>query len=187
MSDEKLDSVQDNEGTSGEPDTADRRDLGDDLTGSTSEIPSDTNAPGSRFHSLASSIFDYIEILVFSLCAVLVIFSLFARLCRVSGDSMNNTLYNGQLLITSNFNYTPAQGDIIVFHMTADDPAYSRFNEAIVKRVIATEGQTVRIDYKTGKVTVNGVVLPEEYAYLEGRQYYLYPNMILTMSLVFSK
>lgn len=119
--------------------------------------------------SVIAALFDYVEILVFSLCAVLIIFSAFARLCRVSGDSMNTTLTNGETLITTNFNYTPAQGDIIVFHMTSD--IYPRFNEPIVKRVIATEGQTVMIDYKTGIITVDGVQFEDETAYLDSGYY----------------
>ena len=119
--------------------------------------------------SVIAALFDYVEILVFSLCAVLIIFSAFARLCRVSGDSMNTTLTNGETLITTNFNYTPEQGDIIVFHMTSD--TYVRFNEPIVKRVIATEGQTVMIDYKTGIITVDGVQFEDETAYLDSRYY----------------
>lgn len=107
-------------------------------------------------------IFDYLEILVFSVCAVLVLFSFGFRLCKVSGDSMRNTLRDGEMLLTVNY-LKPETGDIIVFHQTGDV-----YNEPLVKRVIATEGQTVRIDYEAQTVSVDGQRLNESYASLLG-------------------
>ena len=107
-------------------------------------------------------IFDYLEILVFSVCAVLILFSFGFRLCKVSGDSMRNTLRDGEMLLTANY-LKPEAGDIIVFHQTGDF-----YNEPIVKRVIATEGQTVRIDYTAQTVSVDGQILDESYAALLG-------------------
>ena len=113
--------------------------------------------------SPVSFLFDYLEILVFSVCAVLLIFTLFGRLCKVNGSSMRNTLFHNEMLVTSNLN-EPEAGDIIVFHQTSD--LYARLNEPLVKRIIATEGQTVRIDYSKGEVYVDGVLLDEPYASL---------------------
>jgi signal peptidase I len=122
----------------------------------------DSPAPEKK-ESLISMIFDYLEILVFSVCVVLLLFTLCGRLWRVNGSSMRNTLYNGEMLVTTSL-VQPEAGDIVVFHQTSD--VYTRFNEPLVKRIIATEGQTVRIDYANGKVYVDGVLLEEPYAHL---------------------
>ena len=110
--------------------------------------------------SIISALFDYLEIMVFAVCAVLIVFSLFGRLCKVNGSSMRNTLFHNEMLITTNL-VTPEAGDIIVFHQTSD--TNPRYNEPLVKRIIATEGQTVRIDYVKGEVFVDGVLLDEPY------------------------
>lgn len=113
--------------------------------------------------SLVASLLDYLEILVFSVCAVFLLFTLVGRLCRVDGSSMCKTLYNGEMLLTTGL-VEPEAGDIIVFHQTSQTNA--KLNEPLVKRVIATEGQTVRIDYAQGEVSVDGTVLDEPYAAL---------------------
>lgn len=103
---------------------------------------------------------EYLEILAISVCVVLLIFTFGIRLCRVNGNSMLKTLSHTEMLITASL-ADVEPGDIIVFHQTSD--TYLRFNEPLVKRVIATEGQTVRIDYATNEVSVDGVVLDEPY------------------------
>jgi signal peptidase I len=95
----------------------------------------------------ASYLLDFLEILVAAVSVTLLLFTLFFRICRVDGNSMRNTLKNQEVLITSNLSEVEV-GDIVVFHQTSDQ--YDRFNEPLVKRVIATEGQTVRINYYTG-------------------------------------
>lgn len=120
------------------------------------EIPA---APNEK-ESPAAFFFDFLEMLVFAICAALLLFTLFFRICRVNGRSMMNTLRDGQTLITSNLAEIEA-GDIIVFHQTSEK--YDRFNEALVKRVIATEDQVIRIDCRAGEVYVDGVLLDEPY------------------------
>ena len=71
---------------------------------------------------------------------------------------MYSTLHDGDKLFTSNLFYTPEQGDIIILRT----PSY---NEPLVKRVIAVEGQTVDIDFNTGVVYVDGEALDEPYTY----------------------
>ena len=110
------------------------------------------------------SFLEYVEMFLLCLCAILIVFSFGLRICRVSGNSMLPTLQNGQVLVVSNIAYTPKQGDIIIFHQTSDTVA--AFNEPMVKRVIATEGQTVRIDFNDAIVTVDGTTLDEDYIQL---------------------
>ena len=73
---------------------------------------------------------------------------------------MNNTLTHGDylLLINNVFYKNPQQGDIIV---AAKDSF--KYGEPIIKRVIATEGQWVDIDFEAGVVYVNGTALEESY------------------------
>ena len=113
-----------------------------------------------------SSIYDYVEIFAISIIAVLLIFTFGVRLCRVDGNSMNNTLNHNEMIIASNLFYTPKQGDIIVFHLSNDN-----YQEPIVKRVIATEGQTVEMNLTTGVIKVNGQVYSDEHAYVSGGKY----------------
>lgn len=130
--------------------------------------------------SPAAFLFDLLEILVFAVSAALLLYTLLFRVCRVDGNSMQKTLYDGQQLIVSNSAEIEA-GDIIVFYQTSD--VSNQFNEALVKRVIATEGQTVRIDYNAGEVYVDGVLLEEPYVALLTRygqdvgQWISYPNV----------
>ncbi len=97
---------------------------------------------------------------------VLAIFMLVYIFCFrtivVIGDSMYDTLVDGdRLLLISNFLYRdPKQGDIIV----ASKDSF-RGGECFIKRVIATEGQTVDIDFKTGTVYVDGLALEEDYLF----------------------
>ena len=116
--------------------------------------------------SIAANLLDFIEILVLAICTTLLIFTLFFRVCRVDGNSMKNTLQNKEVLITSNIADIQV-GDIVVFHQTSDE--FDRFNEPLVKRIIASAGQTIRIEYATGNVYVNGVLLDEPYVALLDR------------------
>ena len=126
----------------------------------------ETPAPKKK-ESFISFLFDYLEILVFSVCVVLILFTLCGRLCKVNGSSMRNTLYNGEMLITTGLS-EPEVGDIVVFHQTSD--LYPSLNEPLVKRIIATEGQTVRIDYAKGEVYVDGVLQEDPHCHLLDRQ-----------------
>ena len=125
----------------------------------------ETPAPEKK-ESFISFLFDYLEILVFSVCVVLILFTLCGRLCKVNGSSMRNTLYNGEMLITTSL-VSPETGDIVVFHQTSE--TYTALNEPLVKRIIATEGQTVRIDYDKGEVYVDGILQEDPHCHLLDR------------------
>ncbi len=102
----------------------------------------------------------YLHDLVYLLAVVLLIFLFFLRVVVVSGPSMDETLNDGDYLLLLNgiFFKDYNQGDIIV----ASKDSYHD-GEPIIKRVIATEGQTVDIDFNLGIVYVDGVALNEPY------------------------
>ena len=97
-----------------------------------------------------SSVLDIVEMFVFAAVAVMLLLTFGFRICEVDGPSMNTTLADGERLIVSDLFYTPKQGDVIVFHQTGES-----YNKPIVKRVIATGGQHVKIDYRQNKVYVS--------------------------------
>lgn len=78
-------------------------------------------------------------------------------LVQVSGPSMENTMFTGDRLVVTKLGYEPKQGDIVV--LVPDQHP----DEPYIKRVIATEGQTVDIDYRNGIVYVDGNVYEEDY------------------------
>ena len=109
---------------------------------------------------ISKSILGYVKDLVYLLGVILVLFLICFRVVVVSGPSMQNTLIDGDylLLIGKPFYTQPAQGDIIV----AAKDSYGN-GTPIVKRIIATEGQVVDIDFEIGVVTVDGKQLDEPY------------------------
>ena len=83
--------------------------------------------------------FELIELFVFTLVAIILITTFFFKHSVVDGSSMESTLYGSDHLIISDFLYEPKQYDIVVI----DDK--TSHDAPMVKRVIATEGQTVRL------------------------------------------
>lgn len=113
--------------------------------------PTDTDSKQPSKKSPVHFVFDIIEMFAWSVLVVLILFSFVVRLCRVEGSSMENTLYEGENLLIYSLGYTPEQDDIIVFHQTDSK------DKALVKRVIATSGQKLKIDFNTAKIYVDGV------------------------------
>ncbi len=111
----------------------------------------------------AVAAFEILEMFVWSVFAVLLIFTFCFRICRVEGSSMEHTLSNGEALLLSEAFYTPKQDDIIVFHLTNEDTSLEK---TMVKRVIATSGQKIRIDFNTGMITIDGEVYKDSHKFL---------------------
>ena len=108
------------------------------------------------------SVLEYLHDVVYILALILVVFTFCMRVVIVSGSSMFSTLVDGDYLLLINRPLCGEleRGDIVVASM-------DRFKggEPIVKRVIATEGQTVDIDFRAGIVYVDGAALEEDYIY----------------------
>lgn len=95
--------------------------------------------------------------LVGALIIVLMIFTFGFKGVAVDGTSMVPTLNHGDRLVITAFCIEPEKGDIIV------STQLNAFGKSIIKRVIATENQTVDIDFSTGDVFVDGILLDEPY------------------------
>lgn len=103
----------------------------------------------SNKHSVSAEIFEWLEMIILSACAVLLCFTFVFRPAKVDGSSMQNTLFGGEVLLISDVGYTPERGDILVFQKIN-----SPHPDPIVKRVIATEGETIDIDFDKWEVTI---------------------------------
>lgn len=111
-------------------------------------------------------IFEWLEIVVVAVAVVIILFTLIFKVVTISGDSMLNTLHNGEKILISNLFYEPKRGDIVVISRNADNSTeYTNKETCIIKRVIATEGQVVDINFIEGTVSVDGVTLSENYTY----------------------
>ena len=109
-------------------------------------------------------IYEWLDSVVISVITVIVLFAFVFRVVGIVGDSMNNTLQNGDRIVIFNLFYTPKQGDVVVVSRNvSNNVANSTLsNEPIIKRVIATEGQTVDVQYDD-----NGV----GHVFVDGKQY----------------
>ena len=123
------------------------------------QVTPSSEAKGKR-SDIQNSLLLYLHDLVTLLAGILLVLLLLFRIVIVSGPSMNNTLLDGDylLLLSNNLYPNPKHGDIIV--ASKDD---FKDGEPIIKRVIATEGQTVDIDFAAGVVYVDGSALQEDY------------------------
>ncbi len=115
---------------------------------------------GGQKAFVKEGILPYLTDLAVVLSVVLFIFVFIFRISVVDGGSMNNTLIDGDyvLLLNSLIAGQPKKGDIVV----VSKASYSD-GKPIIKRVIATEGQQVYIDFDTGDVYVDNVLLEESY------------------------
>lgn len=115
--------------------------------------------------SLKAFVFDWLEVLVHAIIAVVICFTFLFRIATIDGPSMKDTLHHGERVIITNLFYEPKVGDIVVISRNKENSIYTMndSNTPIIKRIIAMEGQTVDIDFEEGVVYVDGVALDEPY------------------------
>ena len=122
---------------------------------------------------ILGGIHDFVEMLALVTVVIMLVFAFVARLNIVNGQSMEPTLHNGEYLLVSNFMYSPTPGDIVVVHKINASYAHPNssfvesYTDPIVKRVIATAGQTVKIDFTDWTLFVDGEEIAESYRYLD--------------------
>lgn len=116
-------------------------------------------APEEKTGFSLSVLYDWLEIFCLSVVLVILIFTFLGRMASVIGESMENTLQNGDRILVSSFFYTPECGDIVVIQK--ESGYYD--NQLLIKRVIAKGGQTIKFDFEKWTVTVDGETLDEPY------------------------
>ncbi len=134
--------------------------------------PSETNKSGNK---LLGDIVEIIESTLITVFVIVMIFTYILHPVNVVGTSMTNTLQDNDRIFMTTVYTDISYGDIVVID---NDMAYlldqndniiernidgSSLKECIIKRVIATGGQTVEIIPETGDVIVDGKTLDEPY------------------------
>lgn len=102
------------------------------------------------------NIYDFASIVMAAFIIIAICFSFVFRMVQVNGESMTNTLQNGDWLVAVQKSEYE-RGDIVII----TQPNF--FNEPLIKRVIATEGQTIDIDYASSTVFIDGQPIDEPY------------------------
>ncbi len=122
------------------------------------DLPEPMYRPETTAQSFFSGLYGWLQPILFALTVLFLISTFLGRLIGVKGSSMVPTLHDKDMLLLQSIGYSPKAGDIVVLSERS-------FEEGtpIVKRVIATEGQVVDIDYDSGTVYVDGVALDEPY------------------------
>ena len=106
------------------------------------------------------NLYDWVGTVAAVALMAVIIFTFAVRLVLVDGPSMRETLQHGDCLAVLNAPLcgTPEAGDIVILRKES-----FRDGAPIVKRIVATEGQTVDIDFDAGTVYVDGQLLEETY------------------------
>lgn len=115
------------------------------------------NNPNTAINRFKYELFDWAQNIAVILTVVVLLFIFVFRIIGVDGSSMEPTLHDKDWMITTNLFYEPDYGDIVVLTKK------SFMEKPIVKRIIATEGQVIDIDFNRGVVIIDGVELVEPY------------------------
>ena len=133
------------------------KELGIDLSGEEDvKGRSDEPVPPGRETVIKTGIYDWLQCLICAIIIGIIVFLFVGRVITVDGSSMYSTLFDGDKMLATDIFYKPENGDIIICRS-------SYYDKPLVKRVIATEGQTIEIDFDHGVVYVDGEMLNEPY------------------------
>lgn len=107
--------------------------------------------------TFTSSLYDIVSVFVSALIVIFLVFTFFGRNMMVSGESMLPTLNDKDKVAISSLDRSYDYKDIVIVAQP------NTLHKVLIKRVIATEGQTVDIDTEKGLVYVDGKALDENY------------------------
>jgi signal peptidase I len=135
------------------------------------ELTEEPETPGEISQKRFRNFFEWIEMFGIYFSIGIILLTVFFRHSPVVGSSMYPPLKENDIVIVRQIFYSAKPGDIIV----CQSETYG-LGKPLVKRVIATGGQTVSIDYENWTVTVDGKTLDEPYinrenAFMEDSNY----------------
>ena len=107
--------------------------------------------------AVTSTLFDWLGSLFAALVIVLLLMTFGFRIIDVDGKSMEPTLIDTDKVVITNLFYTPHNGDIVIISHAED------YAKPLVKRIIATAGQELQLDFEKNEVYVDGKKLDEPY------------------------
>lgn len=154
--DEKRDPNTENGGTDSKPDV----------------LKTENGTEAEKPMNVGKEILDWVVAIAFAVIIALVVKNFVFTLVNVKGASMEPSLHDGDRLFVNRLFYTPEKGDVVIFEPEVEKEAISaaegdrgilQSHKYYVKRVIATEGDTIYIDFKTGDVYVNNEKIDEPY------------------------
>ena len=108
-------------------------------------------------NAVSLNLYDWVNSIIVAVVAVVILLTFCFRLIDVDGRSMEPTLINTDKVIVTNLFYTPNNGDVVVISHG------EKYDKTLIKRVIATEGQRLVIDFENYKIYVDGVLIDEPY------------------------
>lgn len=122
-------------------------------------------------------IFYVFKIIFYSITVLVLLLTFVFRFAVVDGPSMQNTLYNNDAVLITNYypffeyipndvipyNFNLEQGDIVAVSPSDETANEYNIDNAFIKRIIAVEGQTIGFDTENGQVYVNGKIIDEPY------------------------
>lgn len=120
-------------------------------------VVQETEEGSSQKNSWLKELRDWVLAIAIAIVIAVIVRNYIFTLVKVQGQSMEPTLQTADRLYVNRLFYTPEKGDVIVF-VTEEDPKHP-----YIKRVIATEGDSVYIDFFSGDVFVNGELIEEPY------------------------
>ncbi|MBQ8058175.1 MAG: signal peptidase I [Ruminococcus sp.] len=107
--------------------------------------------------AISVNLYDWVNSIIVAVVAVVILLTFCFRLIDVDGRSMEPTLIDTDKVIVTNLFYTPNNGDVVVISHGEE------YDQPLIKRVIAIEGQTLDIDFENNKIFVNGELVDEPY------------------------
>ncbi|MBR5614475.1 MAG: signal peptidase I [Clostridia bacterium] len=116
---------------------------------------------------------DWVQSIAIALVIAFLLKNYVLTLAKVDGPSMEPTLKTADRMYVNKVMYTPQKGDVVIFE-PASDPG-----RPYIKRVIATAGDKLYIDFATGDVYVNDEIIDEPYIKEPTRLMGSYINLLL--------